>query len=40
MKNMISKIAGLAIIGSVFVTGVAFAAGGPTNKPKEQEWSL
>lgn len=40
MKNMISKIAGLAIIGSVMITGTAFAAGGPANKPKEQEWSF
>ncbi|MEM7067563.1 MAG: cytochrome c1 [Pseudomonadota bacterium] len=40
MKSMIVKIAGLVVAGSLALGGPAFAAGGPTNKPKEQSWSF
>jgi len=41
MKTLISKIVGLAILGSILVFGAAFAASEyPKNKPREQTWSF
>ncbi|MEM9278934.1 MAG: cytochrome c1 [Pseudomonadota bacterium] len=40
MKKIIVTIAGLAIAASIALTGFAFAAGGPKNKPREIEWSF
>jgi len=41
MKTLISKIVGLAILGSILVSGAAFAASEyPKNKPREQTWSF
>ena len=39
MKTVFSKITGLVLATGLCVT-VAFAAGGPINKPKEQDWSF
>lgn len=42
MKTYVSKFAGLALALGIGAAGVvaAYAAGGPTNKPREVEWSF